>query len=150
MAQIKSSNLTICPECDEILQITGKIRIGQKITCRRCHKALVIVNKNPLEVDFVRTQRSRTADLKSQSKPVMKKGQPTAVADHQNSHNNHRAELNATPKNLVVCPECHDPIDFQNPPKLRQAVICNNCEEILQVVNLKPLLLAVVDENYWD
>jgi len=42
----------LCVECDAELNIGGRVRIGQRITCPSCGVQLEIINLHPLEVDI--------------------------------------------------------------------------------------------------
>ena len=55
---------------------------------------------------------------------------------------------------VAECPECGSNIRFHNPLKLDQIVVCPECDEELQVVELNPLQLDwandEVDDDYED
>jgi len=43
---------TPCSVCDEEIEIAGRLRLGQKITCGHCGAQLEVVATAPLEVDI--------------------------------------------------------------------------------------------------
>ena len=43
---------THCTECDEIIELAGRGRIGQKVVCPHCAAALEVVAVEPLELDL--------------------------------------------------------------------------------------------------
>ena len=47
--------LADCPECESILRIHKKPRLGDTLVCRECGEKLEVVNLNPLELDWVYT-----------------------------------------------------------------------------------------------
>jgi alpha-aminoadipate/glutamate carrier protein LysW len=49
----------ICPECDQVLQLGGRLYEGQAITCPECHVELAVVSLNPLELDIPMADISR-------------------------------------------------------------------------------------------
>ncbi len=140
-----SNNTIICPECEALFKFTGKQRTGQKFSCRRCHTTLIITGTKPLEVDVV---RDKSADLRSPAKQSRKKGY--ALVKRPESNPISDASRHAADSTTAVCPECQDPIQLKVPPRLRQVIVCVNCDEVLQVVALKPVRLALVDEIDWS
>src|SRR5688572_6352460 len=52
--QIRSSRMasTQCCECDEEIEVAGRIRLGQKIICNHCGAQLEVVATDPLEIDI--------------------------------------------------------------------------------------------------
>lgn len=50
MAQRHDGNVTMCPTCESTLQLGGNLRIGQKLSCRRCGSTLAVFNRKPLEL----------------------------------------------------------------------------------------------------
>jgi lysine biosynthesis protein LysW len=54
--------------------------------------------------------------------------------------------------NLTVeCPECESPIQFTRKPQLGTFVVCDECGETLEVVNVAPLQLSwAFDEDDFD
>jgi lysine biosynthesis protein LysW len=45
--------LAVCAECDEDIQIPGRPRLGQKVSCPHCGAQLEVVDLEPLELDWV-------------------------------------------------------------------------------------------------
>jgi lysine biosynthesis protein LysW len=41
-----------CIECDEEIEISGRPRLGQKVTCTNCGAELEVASINPLELDW--------------------------------------------------------------------------------------------------
>ena len=41
-----------CVECEEDVEISGRVRLGQKIVCASCGAELEIASVNPLELDW--------------------------------------------------------------------------------------------------
>jgi lysine biosynthesis protein LysW len=50
----------------------------------------------------------------------------------------------------VFCPSCASRIRFHRQPKLRELVVCGECEEQLQVVRLLPLEVDRANYNNDD
>lgn len=42
---------TPCSECDEEIEVAGRVRLGQKLTCNFCGAALEVVATEPLELE---------------------------------------------------------------------------------------------------
>ncbi len=49
--------------------------------------------------------------------------------------------------NMAYCPECDSRIRIQNKVRVGQHVTCHECEETLEIVNLKPLELTWAFED---
>ena len=43
----------LCPSCDEQVRISGRPEIGLEVTCPSCGDELVVVELNPIELDWV-------------------------------------------------------------------------------------------------
>jgi len=41
-----------CVECEEEIEISGRVRLGQKIICDNCSAQLEVASVNPLELDW--------------------------------------------------------------------------------------------------
>jgi lysine biosynthesis protein LysW len=41
-----------CIECDEQIEVEGRTRLGQRITCDNCGAELEIVSLTPLDIDY--------------------------------------------------------------------------------------------------
>ncbi|MCO5185751.1 MAG: hypothetical protein M9928_03160 [Anaerolineae bacterium] len=50
----------------------------------------------------------------------------------------------------AYCPECDTRIRFYKRPKLGAIVTCPECDEILEVVSLRPIELEWSTEEYYD
>lgn len=44
--------IATCIECDEEIEINGRPKLGQKVTCPNCGAELEIASINPLELDW--------------------------------------------------------------------------------------------------
>jgi uncharacterized paraquat-inducible protein A len=42
----------LCPECDSIVSLEGRLIEGETIACPACHTELTVVGLNPLELDI--------------------------------------------------------------------------------------------------
>jgi len=42
----------VCPGCDENVYVSGTPRKGQKVYCNECESDLVVVDTDPLELDW--------------------------------------------------------------------------------------------------
>ena len=47
----------ICPGCDAEVDVSGNPRLGREIRCPECDGALVVVNLNPLELDWTEEEK---------------------------------------------------------------------------------------------
>ena len=47
-----------CPECEHIIKLSARTRMGEQITCDSCHTPLEVVSTNPLELDVAMTDNS--------------------------------------------------------------------------------------------
>jgi lysine biosynthesis protein LysW len=47
---------TQCVSCDEEIEVVGRVRLGQKITCDFCGSALEVVSTSPLEVELAQDE----------------------------------------------------------------------------------------------
>jgi lysine biosynthesis protein LysW len=50
----------------------------------------------------------------------------------------------------VICPSCHSRIQFSKLPRLREIIVCNECDETLEVVRLRPLRVdwSLLDDEF--
>jgi lysine biosynthesis protein LysW len=48
------------------------------------------------------------------------------------------------------CPNCEDSINFSNQPRIGQKLTCPHCGEVLEVLDLDPIELDFVYEEYED
>jgi lysine biosynthesis protein LysW len=152
MYQPKVSNMSLCPECDCLIQLNGKLRIGQRLSCRRCDTPLVIVAVKPLGLAVANSMNTDKSDSKIKKKKNNGKGSPTS-ADPQIPElktNSPPPPPPLTYASMTECPECEAPIRFLNPPKLGQPLVCTNCEEILEVISIRPLVIRAVEDEFWD
>jgi alpha-aminoadipate carrier protein LysW len=44
--------IATCVECDEEIELSGRLQLGQMVLCDSCGARLEIVSVNPLEVDW--------------------------------------------------------------------------------------------------
>lgn len=143
MNSSNNSNSILCPECEAVIRLAGKPRTGQRFSCRRCQTSLIIRGTKPLEIEFFSAMQASSG---SETKSHKKKGHSASTRPADNPE----IIIDQQSTNTAICPECQDPIQLNTAPKLRQAVVCANCDEVLQVISLKPLRLEIVDEDYWD
>ena len=150
MAQYKSGDIAVCPECDGPVNLGSKRKIGQKLTCRRCRSELVIAERRPLELVLLKEWRSE----RSAGKQAVKQREDSRQA--QNSQKNaDEDEVNSemstiTDIFITECPECDSKLRFRKPLKIGKLVICPKCDEPLEVISLQPLELGWADEAPWD
>lgn len=149
MAQQKNSNVALCPECEGRVQLSGKLQIGQKLTCRRCGSVLVIFDRKPLELVLANeTQPVMNHQKMDRSKG---KGDVAASSTKQASERKESPLMSTTsPVLLANCPECSATLRFHKPLKERQLVVCAECDETLEVISLRPLELSWANEDPWD
>ena len=138
MANQKTSNIALCPECDGLIQLSGKLHIGQRLSCRRCRSALVITERKPLELVLVNGKNPSGGHVKVEKKKAVGK-------DIEDS-----AVPTLPQASSANCPECGANLQFHKPPKLGQLVACPECDETLEVVLLRPLELNWADEDPRD
>jgi len=73
MTQRHASHITMCPACEGMVQLSGKIHIGQKLPCRQCGSTLAVFNRKPLELILANESHSdngRTKGHKNVKKNV--------------------------------------------------------------------------------
>ena len=46
-------NISYCPDCGGEIRFKRTPFMGQKMTCRQCNTALVVVGRSPIELDWV-------------------------------------------------------------------------------------------------
>lgn len=44
--------VAICPSCGEDVRISGRPKIGQKVTCPHCEDYLEVIEIDPVELDW--------------------------------------------------------------------------------------------------
>ena len=44
--------LTACPGCDEYIQVSPGVRMGELVTCPKCGADLEVVGLSPVELDW--------------------------------------------------------------------------------------------------
>jgi lysine biosynthesis protein LysW len=56
--QIRRSDMasTQCSECDEEIEVAGRVRLGQKVACNHCGAALEVVVIEPLELEIAQEE----------------------------------------------------------------------------------------------
>ncbi len=45
-----------CIECDEEVELEGRIRVGQQVVCAHCGVELEVISLSPLELDWAREE----------------------------------------------------------------------------------------------
>ncbi len=150
MAHHRDSNGALCPECEGLVQVSGKLHVGQKITCRRCGATLMISGRKPLELVPTADKRSVNGHVKGNRKLTTDK----AAAQSSNQKKVERKEgplmSTTSPASMADCPECNTTLRFHKPLKVGQLVVCPECDETLEVVSLRPLELHWADEDPWN
>lgn len=62
--------------------------------------------------------------------------------------------MNSSAKHFTAtCPSCYTRIRFRERPRLREIIVCHECEETLEVVRLNPLKLewSLLDDEFsWN
>ena len=46
-------NVTSCPSCENRINVSGHLLVGQIVSCQKCYEVFKIVSTNPLTLDFV-------------------------------------------------------------------------------------------------
>jgi hypothetical protein len=41
-----------CPSCEEIIELSGRPKIGRKVTCPRCDEGLIVMRLKPIELEW--------------------------------------------------------------------------------------------------
>ncbi len=52
MAQHKTEVTAECPNCEELVRLGSKPRIGQRVVCPYCGEPLRVINLDPPELDW--------------------------------------------------------------------------------------------------
>ena len=150
MAQQKTGNIALCPECDGPVTLSGKLHVGQKLTCRRCKASLMIAERKPLELTVINGRRPAKVHVKSEKS--QSKDREIVQNTTQKSDNAAEEQPMTIKPNVYVaeCPECDSRLRFRKPLKLGQLLLCPECDEHLEVVSLQPLELSWANEAPWD
>lgn len=53
----------LCVECDAELNVSGRVRLGQRIVCPNCGVELEVISTNPMEVDVAYDDSEEWDDL---------------------------------------------------------------------------------------
>jgi lysine biosynthesis protein LysW len=150
MAQHKDSNIALCPECDNPIQLSGKLHIGQRLSCRRCGSTLSIIDQKPLELDLLIRKRPGNDPVKTHNKQINNKdaapSSPVQFATRQDGP----VTTPVSQALMTNCPECDARLRFHMPPKMGQLLACPKCKEALEVVSLRPIELSWVEDDPWD
>ena len=144
MAQQKNSNVALCPECEGPVNLSGKLKIGQKLPCRRCGSVLMVFDRKPLELVLA----NEMGPVDGQSKATKRKDNSVT----QSSDTGEESLEMATTSNISLanCPECSATLRFHRPLNERQLVVCPECNETLEVVSIRPLKLHWANEDPWE
>ncbi len=150
MSQQKSGNVTNCPECDGSIQLSGKLHVGQKLSCRRCGSTLVITEREPLELVLANDKRPGNGHDKAEKKRT--KDKVVTQSSHEKIGENKEDPPMSTLSQVSMsdCPECQARLRFYKPLKVGHLVVCPECEETLEVVSSRPLEFNWADEDPWD
>lgn len=150
MAQQKTSNVAICPECDGLLQLSEKLHIGHRLPCRRCGSTLLITDRKPLELVIANGQYPDNSHIKADKKKTKFQGGAESSDEKIGEYKEDPLMSTTSQVSVADCPECNAILRFRKPLKAGQLVACPECEETLEVVSLRPLELNWADEDPWD
>jgi lysine biosynthesis protein LysW len=149
MAQQKSGNVALCPECEGLIKLSGKLKIGQKLTCRRCGSALVVYDRKPLELVLANGNHPSPGHTKTSNK--RRDTGEDLYLDMDISESEEGLEMSTmSGVSVANCPECSATLRFHRPLKERQLVVCPECNETLEVVSLRPLQFHWANEDPWE
>jgi len=98
-----------CPLCGESLFFDTRPKIGQEFECENCESMLIVVNSDPV-------------DLHISDYPI--------VTENGRNRSNER--------NHFRCPLCDAKLDLQKKVKVRQIIVCPECDGELEVVGTNP------------
>jgi lysine biosynthesis protein LysW len=148
MAQQKSGNVALCPECEGIIKLSGKLKIGQKLTCRRCGSALIVFDRRPLELVLANGSEPAVGHTKTIKRRDTNEDLSLGM---DISESEEGLDMSTMPGVSVAnCPECSATLRFHRPLKERQLVVCPECNETLEVVSLRPLQFHWANEDPWE
>ena len=150
MSQQKIDNMTLCPACDALIQLNGKIHLGQRLPCRRCHTILEVNHNKPLRLRISPNQQKIVEEGKANKKHDNNKENPASIQEQKSSLNMKPPVPAQEQTYKADCPQCAALLRFRKPPKLKQTLACPNCTEMLVVVALRPLQLYYIDDDSWD
>ena len=148
MAEHTNSNIAQCPECDGLVRLNGKLKVGKTLSCRKCGSTLVIAERKPLELvpedgNFSANGQSNARSRKPNSGKASKKRQVSGSKESL-------AMTTSIQVKVADCPECCATLRFHRPLKDRQLVVCPECSETLEVVSLRPLELDWANDDPWQ
>ena len=145
MAQQTNSNVALCPECEGPVQLSGKLQVGKKLSCRRCGSTLVIFDRKPLELVVANGTHQDIGRAKSAKR---KSSEDIESSAKQNSLDEEGPQMTMTTSAaLADCPECSATLRFHKLLKIGQLVVCPECDETLEVTSLRPLQLNWANED---
>jgi lysine biosynthesis protein LysW len=149
MAQQKNGNVALCPECEGLIKLSGKLKIGQKLTCRRCGSALIVYDRKPLELVLANSSHPAAGPAKSTNK--RRDTSEDLFSGMDGSESEEGLDMSTlTDVSVANCPECSATLRFHRPLKERQLVVCPECNETLEVVSLRPLQFHWANEDPWE
>lgn len=47
----------------------------------------------------------------------------------------------------VICPDCHEPVEIKEEPEVGAIIECENCGAEMEVTNLEPLSVSLIEEE---
>jgi lysine biosynthesis protein LysW len=53
MPKLANNRIGFCPECGSEIRLRKAPHLGQQVTCPICKSKLEVVNRNPVELDWV-------------------------------------------------------------------------------------------------
>jgi lysine biosynthesis protein LysW len=148
MAQQKNSNVALCPECEGPVRLSGKLQVGQKLSCRRCGSNLVVFERRPLELvaaDGGHGDITHAMPDKKRDKGDISSSNKQYRVTEENPQ---MAAISSV--SLADCPECNATLRFHKQLRQGQLVVCPECEETLEVTSLRPLHLNWANEDPWE
>ena len=75
-------NVTSCPSCENRINVSGQVLVGQIVSCQKCYEVFKVISTNPLTLDFVDVEPE--VGYNSYSKPSAggKKNKKSLIPEH--------------------------------------------------------------------
>lgn len=148
MAQQKNGKVALCPECEGPIKLSGKLQIGQKLTCRRCGAVLMIYERKPLELVLANGTHPDVGHTKPNKRRDTEITSPSTMGVSESEEGQQMSTMSGV--SVADCPECNATLRFHRPLKERQLVVCPECNETLEVISLRPLQFHWANEDPWE